>query len=331
MDHLFNLVKSLAIQNLESIMIEIKGINHYYKRGKGPVQQALDDIHLHVQEKSLFALTGPNGGGKSTLFRILVGLLKPGSGQVHINGLDMCIHPLEVRRLLGVVFQHPALDGQLSVLENFQIHASMYRLEKGVLERTLDEDLSWTGLKDRLHDRVATLSGGMQRRAELVKALLHRPRLLLMDEPTTGLDPGARKAFWETIFNFRNRLGLTVLTTTHLFDEAEQADKVAILHQGKILADGPPEVLAHKLGDEMIVIHTKDLERAQLLEQKLASMEHLTVFRQGGELRVKGASKAVVDDLIRQRGDLFQDIAIKHPTLQDYFIHITGNNTQEMS
>ncbi|HAT48991.1 MAG: ABC transporter ATP-binding protein [Nitrospirae bacterium] len=310
-------------------MIDIKGINHFYKRGKGPVRQALDGIHLHVPEKNFFALTGPNGGGKSTLFRILSGLLKPGSGQVYLNGMDLWSHPLEVRRLLGVVFQHPALDGQLSVLENFQIHASMYRLEKGMLDKALEEDLSWTGLKDRLHDRVGTLSGGMQRRAELVKALLHRPRLLLMDEPTTGLDPGARKAFWETIFHFRDRLGLTVLTTTHLFDEAEQADRVAILHQGKILADGPPEVLAHKLGNEMIVIHTKDSERAQRLEQKLSSMLPLTVLRQGGELRVEGASQEVVEDLIRQRGDLFDDIAIKHPTLQDYFIHITGANTQE--
>ncbi|HIJ84358.1 MAG TPA: ABC transporter ATP-binding protein, partial [Magnetococcales bacterium] len=164
-------------------MIDIQRVNHFYKSTRGPVRQVLDDIHLAVSEKKLFALTGPNGGGKSTLFRILAGLLQPGSGQVRLGGMDIRVHPVAVRKLMGIVFQYPALDGQLTVLENFQIHASLYALGKNVLEQTLEEDLGWTGLKDRLHERAGNLSGGLQRRAELVKALLHRPRLLLMDEP----------------------------------------------------------------------------------------------------------------------------------------------------
>lgn len=310
-------------------MIKIVGVNHFYKQPKGAVRQALNNVCLEVPEKTLFALTGPNGGGKSTLFRILSGLLKPGSGTVRLGGLDISTHPLEVRRLLGVVFQYPALDSQLTVMENFRIHASLYHLKKGALDRAMEEDLAWAGLKDRLHDRAGTLSGGLQRRVELVKALLHRPRLLLMDEPTTGLDPGARRAFWETIFDFRNRLGLTVLTTTHLFDEAEQADRVAILHHGTLLADGTPESLVQRLGNEMIVIHARDEEVARQLEQKLAVEVHVTVRRRGSEVRVEGATQAIVDDLLRQRQGLFQDIAIKRPTLQDVFIDMTTQVSED--
>ncbi|MBF0416037.1 MAG: ABC transporter ATP-binding protein [Magnetococcales bacterium] len=310
-------------------MIKIDGVNHYYKQPKGAVRQALNNVCLEVPEKTLFALTGPNGGGKSTLFRILSGLLKPGSGTVSLGGLDINTHPLEVRRLLGVVFQYPALDSQLTVMENFQIHASLYHLDKSVLERAMAEDMAWAGLRERLHERAGTLSGGLQRRVELVKALLHRPRLLLMDEPTTGLDPGARKAFWETIFNFRNRLGLTVLTTTHLFDEAEQADRVAILHRGTLLADGTPDSLVQRLGNEMIVIHARDEKVARELEHKLAADTQVTVRRRGGEVRVEGATQEIVDDLLRQRQGLFQDIAIKRPTLQDVFIDMTTQAPEE--
>ncbi|MBF0348120.1 MAG: ABC transporter ATP-binding protein [Magnetococcales bacterium] len=305
-------------------MINIHGINHFYKRHKGPVRQALDDIHLHVPEKNLFALTGPNGGGKSTLFRILSGLLKPGSGQIRLGGMEFSNHPLEVRRLLGIVFQYPALDGQLTIMENLAVHASLYHLGPKEFQQTLDEDLEWTGLKDRLDDRVGTLSGGLQRRVELVKALLHRPRLLLMDEPTTGLDPVARKAFWETIFSFRDRLGLTVLTTTHLFDEADQADQVAILHQGRILANGTPKSLVQQLGHEMIILHAKTPETATRIQEQLAADPELTLQRQGSELRVEGATQQTVDSLIRQRGELLQEFAIKRPTLQDLFIHLTA-------
>lgn len=311
-------------------MISIQGVNHFYQQGKGSVRQALKDIELDVPGKTLFALTGPNGGGKSTLFRILAGLLEPGSGHVRLDNMDLRTHPLEVRRLLGIVFQYPALDNHMSILENFQIHASLYRLGKAEFARTLDEDITWTGLKDRLNDRVGTLSGGLQRRVELVKALLHRPRLLLMDEPTTGLDPGARKAFWETIFNFRDRLGLTVLTTTHLFDEAEQADQVAVIHHGQILANGAPETLAQQLGNEMVIIHAKDSEKIQQIQNKLASIEGLTIHRQGNELRIEGATQEIVDTLIQHRKNLFQDISIKRPTLLDFFIHITGSSLQEI-
>ncbi|MBF0108469.1 MAG: ABC transporter ATP-binding protein [Magnetococcales bacterium] len=312
-------------------MIEIHGVRHYYQRRKGPVRQALDNIHLHVPEKTLCALTGPNGGGKSTLLRILTGLLLPGSGTVRLGGMDLHAHPLEVRRLMGVVFQHPALDAQLTLLENVHIHARLYSIGKKELDRSLDEDLEWTGLKDRLHERVGTLSGGQQRRVELVKALLHRPRLLLMDEPTTGLDPVARKSFWEGIFRFRDRLGLTILTTTHLFDEAEQADQVAILHQGRMLAHGAPEELVRNMGNEMIVLHAKDPETAILVQERLSASSQLVLQRFGRELRIEGASQEIIDTLLRQRKDQFHDIAIKRPTLQDFFIHVTAKAPEHSS
>ncbi len=308
-------------------MIALTDICHHY--GKGETRRtALDGLTLQVAPGDLFALTGPNGSGKSTLFKILCGLLRPASGTIRLNGLDLFERPHESRRLLGVVFQSPALDKHLTVLENFRIHADLYGIDRLQWRQRLDENLSWTGLEGRLDDPVATLSGGMARRVELVKAILHRPRILLMDEPTTGLDPGARRDFLTAVRRLQREQGMTVLMTSHLFDEAERADRVAILHRGRLLAAGSPPELREQLGQEMVVVKTRDEDGAARLEAALAAKTDIQVQRRGLELRVEGIDgDTLQNDLLAAR-DAFQTLSIKRPTLEDLFIYLTGGDAR---
>jgi ABC-2 type transport system ATP-binding protein len=309
-------------------MISIKNLNYFYAVKKQPPRQALLNLDLKIAPGTLFALTGPNGGGKSTLFRTLCGLALPAKGEIHMDGLDIRTHAGEIRRLTGVVFQKPALDKHLTLMENFKVHSSLYHIKPGEFKARLEEDLAWTGLEERLHERVSTLSGGMARRVELVKALLHRPKILLMDEPTNGLDPGGRRDFLQVIERIRKEREMTVFMTSHLFDEAQRADRVGILHQGQLLAVGSPKELQDRLGQEMVVIQTKNLEEALLLDGLLEDREGLTVRRYDTELRIEGIDSTTLTDLLLQYRDRFQTISVKRPTLEDLFIHITGKDIE---
>ncbi|MBF0447064.1 MAG: ABC transporter ATP-binding protein [Magnetococcales bacterium] len=270
-------------------------------------------------------MTGPNGGGKSTLFRLLCGLSTPSQGEIHLDSLDILKNVMAARRLTGVVFQHPALDKHLTVQENFQIHADLYAIEQKLFKQRLEEDLLWTGLKNRLNDKVGALSGGMARRVELVKAVLHRPKILLMDEPTNGLDPGGRRDFLQMINRLRREREMTVLMNSHLFDEAERADQVGILHQGRLLAVGSPSELRERLGHEMVVIQTSDEAQAGDLSNILTN-NGVTVRRRELELRIEGIDSQTVTDLLLRHRERFQVLSIKQPTLEDLFIHMTGQN-----
>ena len=304
-------------------MISLTDVTHGYAT-KAARRTALHGLSLEIAEGALFALTGPNGGGKSTLLRILCGLLRPDSGSARLGGFDVLGQAREARRLLGVVFQHPALDKHLTILENLRIHAGLYGMDRTTWRQRMADDLAWTGLSDRLGERVGTLSGGMARRVELVKAMLHRPRVLLMDEPTTGLDPAGRRDFLDTVRRLQRRHGVTVLMTSHLFDEAEQADRVGILHRGRLLAAGEPESLKQRLGREMLVVRTRDEAGAERLQAELERKPRVTLQRRGVELRVEGADGATLEGLILGGREAFQALSIKRPTLEDLFIHLTA-------
>ncbi|MBF0444798.1 MAG: ABC transporter ATP-binding protein [Magnetococcales bacterium] len=304
-------------------MISIKELNYFYNVKKLGKRQALASLNLNIAPNTFFTLTGPNGSGKSTLFSILSGLSQPNEGQIAINGLDIVSQQSKIRRLMGVVFQNPALDKHLTLAENFQIHGDLYGMEPNLLKNRLAEDLVWTGLSDRLGELVGTLSGGMARRVELVKALLHRPKILLMDEPTNGLDPGGRRDFLDMVDKLRHEREMTILMTSHIFAEAERADKVGILHKGSLLAVGSPQELKNRLGKEMVVIQTADRQHAEFLKEQLAKNHHLKVWAREGELRVEGVDKNTLDDLLSHHRDRFNELAIKRPTLEDLFIHIT--------
>jgi ABC-2 type transport system ATP-binding protein len=221
---------------------------------------ALNGVSFDVQPAELFGLLGPNGSGKTTLFRILSTLMVPVGGRAIILGHDAAKDPSQLRREIGVVFQAQSVDLKLTAAENLWHQGHLYGLHGPALRKRIKEMLDRVGLSDRAKDKAETFSGGMQRRLELAKGLLHSPRVLLLDEPTTGLDPGARRDVWQYLRILRDEEHVTVLVTTHLMEEAERCDRLAILNEGKLVALGTPAELKREIGGDVIVLETKDPE-----------------------------------------------------------------------
>jgi len=215
--------------------IAVQGLVHRYEN-----RTALDGVSFDVQPAELFGLLGPNGSGKTTLFRILSTLMLPVGGRAVILGHDSAKDPTQLRREIGVVFQAQSIDLKLTAAENLRHQGHLYGLRGSGLQSRVKEILERVGLADRARDMAETFSGGMQRRLELAKGLLHGPRVLLLDEPTTGLDPGARRDLWQYLRILRDEEHVTVLVTTHLMEETERCDRLAILNEGKLLALGTP-------------------------------------------------------------------------------------------
>jgi ABC-2 type transport system ATP-binding protein len=307
-------------------MIDIAHLTHIYPATRhSPARRALADLSLTIAAGSFCILSGPNGSGKSTLFRILTGMTLPSSGSVRLGGIDLLRQPAEARRRMGVVFQSPAVDKHLSVMENLRLHAALYDIKRAEFDRRLEDALEWSDLKDRLADRVDHLSGGLARQVELTKALLTKPEFLLLDEPTTGLDPASRRNFVNQLHGLQRQRQMTVLMTSHVFSEAEEVDQVAIMKDGHLLANDRPAALRAALGREMVVVQSRTAER---LEATIRRELGLTTRRHGDEIRLEettnGASLPLLEQLLsRYRADI-DSIAIKQPTLEDVFIHLTG-------
>lgn len=275
----------------------------------------------------IFGLLGPNGGGKTTLFRILTTLLHPTDGRASIGGHDVVNRPQDVRRQIGVVFQAPSLDVKLSVKENMIHQGHLHGLHGRTLEERILEMLGRVNMNERADDIVETLSGGMRRRVDLAKGLMHRPDLVLLDEPTTGLDPGARRDLWSYVTNARDRDGLSALITTHLMGDAERCDRLLIIDRGEIVALGTPDSLRESVGGDVIVAQTRNPEGlAAEIQQKLDQRAD------------------VVDDTVRVRRPrghefvplLFETfpgridaLSVGKPTLEDVFIQHTGHRLWE--
>ncbi|NGZ05155.1 MAG: ABC transporter ATP-binding protein [Magnetococcales bacterium] len=303
--------------------VHISRLHHVYPgtRHEAP-RLALDGVNLNIPTGAFFVLTGPNGSGKSTLFKILSGLTRPGLGTVSIHGQDLLAVPNRVRRQMGVIFQRPALDKHLTVLENFQIHAGLHAIPSHQFQPRLDAALAWSDLQTRLHTRVGTLSGGLARQAELVKVLLHEPQLLLLDEPTAGLDPGGRMAFMSTLRRLQKKRNVTILMTSHIFAEAEQADLVGILRQGQLLAMDAPSRLTARLGNEILVIQADD---PAAIAHTLTNRPELSWQIHNHELRIQGTQlPTLMADLLQAQRARIQTLAIKQPTLEDLYITLTG-------
>ena len=213
----------------------------------GPVR-ALDGASFKVQPGEFVALLGPNGAGKSTLFQLLSGLFVPDSGRIEVMGHDMSRDPVPALAQLGIVFQQPTLDLELTVTANLMFHAGLHGMPRAAAQKRIDDELARLSLKDRAGDKAATLSGGNRRRVELVRALMHDPRVLLMDEPTVGLDPASRGELLKLLLKMRAERGVAVLWATHLCDEVPDADRVIVLHRGKVLADTTPAQLVASAG-----------------------------------------------------------------------------------
>ena len=304
--------------------IHIEEVAHAYGE-----RQALAGISLDVRQGEMFGLLGPNGGGKSTLFNILSTLTPLTQGRVHIFDDDLARRPGAIRRQLGVVFQHPSLDAKLTVLENLRHHGHLYGLRGKDLRQRADAALQRLGLFERRGDFVEALSGGLRRRVELAKALLHEPAILLLDEPSTGLDPGARLDFTATLEELRDKRGVTIFLTTHILEEAERCDRVGILHQGRLVALGAPQDLKRQVGGDVVVIDSPEPEtlRQRLIERFHFDCKPVVV---GDQLRVEiEQGHAFVRDVVEAFADVIQSVTFGKPTLADVFIHLTGRQLWE--
>ena len=288
-------------------------------------RRALDGISLEVHRGELFCLLGPNGGGKSTLFRILATLSLPDSGTAKIAGHDVISAAAEVRARLGVVFQSPSLDGKLTILENLRCGGALYGLTGTELESRIIEATKALNLTDRLNDIVETLSGGLQRRAEIAKCLLIRPEVLLLDEPSTGLDPGARLDLWASLEKLRNEHNVTALCTTPLMEEAARADRVGIVSSGKLVALGTPNELTAAIGGDVISLGASKETGADQLAKLITSKTGIPATVVEGEVRIEHVEAYAL--AARLAGEFPKEITslrIARPTLEDVFIARTG-------
>ncbi len=285
--------------------------------------RALDGVSFQVAPRSIFGLLGPNGSGKTTLFRILSTLLAPESGSARLFGIDVTERPIEARRQVGVVFQSQSLDSRLTVEENLVHQGHMYGLRGHGLAERIGEVLEKVGLADRRKDRVQTLSGGLRRRADLAKGLLHGPKLLLLDEPSTGVDPVARLAFWRYLEQLRSAAGVTVLLTTHLLEEADGCDELAILDRGKLIRQGTPADLKAEIGGEVVTLASGGAAAvATALAEEFAVQDARV---DGDEIRFEhpeGSKWAA--RLMTRFGTQIESVKISRPSLEDVFLHHAG-------
>jgi ABC-2 type transport system ATP-binding protein len=285
---------------------------------------AVDNLTLDINENEVFGLLGSNGAGKTTTIHMLATLLKPSSGSATVNGYDIVSQPSKVRSSIGIVFQAPSSDDMLTGYENLQLHSMLYGIPGQTRKQRIDEVLSLVGLTERMHDQVKTYSGGMRRRLEIARGLLHKPKVMFLDEPTLGLDPASRETMWKYIQRLVTEEKMTVILTTHYMEEADiLCDRIGIIDKGRIVALDTPKGLKARLGGDIIRIKTRnDSDKISQLDF-VHKIEHNDGFL---ILSVNNAKR----DLPMLLRHIEADIAeFSSPTLNDVFIHLTGRKIKE--
>lgn len=300
-------------------IIEVENLSHRYGE-----RTALDGVTFDVRRAEIFGLLGPNGSGKTTLFRILSTLMIPSGGRALIAGFDPAREPNRVRREIGIVFQAQSVDVKLTAEENLRHQGHLYGLHGRALGERIREMLGRVALADRARELVETFSGGMLRRVELAKGLLHHPSVLLLDEPTTGLDPGARRDLWQYLKILRDEEGVSVLVTTHLMEEAEHCDRLAILSEGKLVALGTPAELKAQIGGDVIVLEPEGA--ADSLAQRISARFGVQAAAMDGKVRLeREQGHRFITDVMEAFPGEIQAISVAKPTLEDVFIDRTGH------
>jgi ABC-2 type transport system ATP-binding protein len=303
---------------VEPAVISVQDVVHRYGD-----RAALNGVSFEVRPAELFGLLGPNGSGKTTLFRILSTLMIPVAGHAKIMGFDVARDPNNLRRQIGVVFQAQSIDVKLTASENLWHQGHLYGLRGASLKSRIAEMLGRVGLADRAHEKAETFSGGMQRRLELAKGLLHHPSVLLLDEPTTGLDPGARRDLWQYLAVLRDEERVTVIVTTHLMEEAERCDRLAILNEGKVVALGTPDDLKHEIGGDVILLDAKNPES---LAERIRTLFDLDAQVLHAQVRIERENgHRFITDVVEAFPGEIEAISVSKPTLEDVFIHRTGH------
>lgn len=297
--------------------LRLADVRYRYKEN-----EAVRGVSFDVSPGQVFALLGPNGSGKTTLFRLISTLIPLQQGTIEIFGLDVTRQVAQVRTLLGVVFQAPSVDKKLTVLENLWYHGRLYGLSGAELRQRSSEMLSRLGLTEKTKAIVETLSGGQRRRVELAQAMLHNPRMLVLDEPSTGLDPGARIDLWH-YFESLIAEGVTIVLTTHLLDEAARADRIGIMHQGELVALDTPAALQASIGGDTILIRTSEPES---VASDIETRFQVTPTVIDSTVRLEQPDGPTwVPRLMEALGPRVESITLGKPTLEDVFVARTGH------
>lgn len=288
---------------------------------------AVDDVSFQVDMGEIFGFLGPNGAGKTTTINILCTLLSPTSGTAILNGYDVVEAANDVRRSIGLVFQDPSLDERLTAWENLRFHALIYGLAPENRKQRMEEVLKMVELFDRKDHVVSTFSGGMKRRLEIARGLLHYPRVLFLDEPTIGLDPQTRRYIWDYIHQMRDREKTTIFLTTHYMDEAENCSRIAVIDHGQIIALDTPDRLKDRVGGDIITVRTADDEEAAELIRGKYKVE-VTKDQNGLHFEMAGGDE-FIPKFIKEFGKPVLGVELRRPTLEDVFLKLTGRAIRE--
>jgi ABC-2 type transport system ATP-binding protein len=302
-------------------IIETKNLTKKFEQ-----MTAVDNLNLQIEEGEIFGLLGPNGAGKTTTLLMLVTLKLPTSGTATINGYDIVKQPDKVRKSIGIVFQDPSSDEILTGYENLKLHGWLYDMPDDLREERIKEVLDLVDLTDRKDDRVKKYSGGMRRRLELARGLMHHPKVLFLDEPTLGLDPQSRKHIWKYIEKLAKEKNMTIIITTHYMDEADKlCNRLAIIDRGKIVVFGSPKKLKKDVGGDIIRLKAKNFDLESL--QNLPYVKEITP-RDGEVCLTLEDANVHLQEILKVVGRI-DSVEIRSPTLDDVFLHYTGRAIRE--
>jgi ABC-2 type transport system ATP-binding protein len=308
-------------------IIEVEHLLKIYKTKTG-FHTAVRDVSFSVRQGELFGFLGPNGAGKTTTINILCTLLKPTQGKATLNGFDILKHPHAVRQSIGLVFQDPSLDERLTARENLEFHALLYNIPKPLRAERIQQMLSMMELEMRQDELVRHFSGGMKRRLEIARGLLHHPKVLFLDEPTLGLDPQTRSYIWSYIQDLKSKESITLFLTTHHMDEAEYCDRIAVIDHGEIIALDTPDSLKKTIGGDVIYLTTQNSKPAK---EEIVRRYAVQVYEDPPKgLHFEMANGAeFIPGFIREAGFKINSISVRRPTLEDVFLKLTGRNLRE--
>ena len=302
--------------------IEVDGLVRRFKQFT-----AVDGISFAVNTGEVFGFLGPNGAGKTTTVRMLCTLIRPSGGSAKVAGFDLVRRHNDVRRSIGIIFQDPSLDDRLTAQENLRFHAMVYKVPRAEVKARIADALDWMELTDRANDLVRNFSGGMKRRLEIARGLLHSPRVLFLDEPTLGLDPQTRSRIWERLLRLRGERGTTLFLTTHYMDEAENCDRIAIIDHGRIIALDTPTKLKAQVQGDCVHLETADNAAAEAEVKQRYGVE-VTRDSTGLHFEVKSGA-AFVPALVRELSVPVRTVSVRPPTLEDVFLKMTGREIRD--
>ncbi|MEC4682424.1 MAG: ATP-binding cassette domain-containing protein [Nitrospirota bacterium] len=311
-------------------MISVTNLVKVY-RSKAGDRTAVNDISFHVGTGEFFSFLGPNGAGKTTTIGMMVALLAPSSGKILIDGLDVVESPHQVRQRIGIIFQDPSLDDRLSAWENLEFHGRLYGISGPIRKKRGEFLLDIMGLTERKNDLVRTFSGGMKRRLEIVRGLIHAPKVLILDEPTLGLDPHSRRIVWEYIHSVRKEVGMTVFLTTHYLEEADGSDRVGIINKGKIVALDTPGQLKKSVGPEVLNVRVQDRDsmKKYIIDTIPEIRDSIREEPDGSLSFSMGSHLASPWEFLKYLPFPIIEASIRRPNLDDVFIQYTGNNLSD--